>query len=67
MTNLSRLPYLSTLERLCDSLRKNPSSKGRAAHPQNQSALMEGGAAEAFNISAQIRPDATAVRGMRES
>lgn len=66
MTNLSKLPYLCTLEGVCDSSRK-PTSKRRDAQPQNQSGLMEGGNAKAFYISAQIRPDATAVRSMIES
>lgn len=48
----------STLGAVCDS---KPTSKRSQAHSQNPSCLIEGGDAEPFNMSTQIRPDATAV------
>lgn len=52
------LASLSTLGAVCDS---KPTSKHIQAHSQNPSCLIEGGDAEPFNMSTQIRPDATAV------
>lgn len=52
------LPSLFTLGAACDS---KPTSKHSQAHPQNPRCLIEGGDAEPFNMSTQIRPDATAV------
>lgn len=48
------LPSLSTWGAVC-------ASKHSQAHLQNPSCLIEGGDAEAFNMSTQIRLDATAV------